>query len=127
MSGVLLCSVGTTVLLLGPEVPKGGLLIFEDNVAVPNLQTMKFECVTKERFKLIYIEQYKSEILTGLTNPGLLGPLDFADKPSRYQPSSLNSCLSIVTRGLKSLKIQAGRFIERNIKYDVEAIFFTAL
>ena len=40
MSGVLLRSVGTTVLLLGPEVPKGGLIIFEDNVAVPNLQTI---------------------------------------------------------------------------------------
>ena len=55
MSGVLLCSVGTTVLLLGLEVPKGGLLIFEDNVAVPNLQTMKFECVTKERYRAIQI------------------------------------------------------------------------
>ena len=54
MSGVLLCSVGTTVLLLGLEVPKGGLLIFEGDVAVPNLQTTKFECVTKERLKLIY-------------------------------------------------------------------------
>ena len=79
-----------------------------------------------ESFKLIYIEQYKSEILTGLTNPGLLGPLDFADKPSRYQPSSLNSCLSIVIRGLKSLKIQAGRLIRRNIK-DAIYIFHSII
>ena len=79
-----------------------------------------------ESFKLIYIEQYKSEILTGLSNPGTLVPLDFADKPSRYQPSSLNSCLSIVIRGLKSLQIQAGRLIKCNIKDDIPAIFFTA-
>ena len=80
---------------------------------------MLFEYVTKKSSKLIYIEQYKSEILTGLLNPGTLGLLDFADKPSKYQPSSLNSCLSIVIRGLKSLKIQAGRLIRRNIKDDV--------